>query len=804
MKGLTQVFTPLRIACAAALLLSHPVTANIWTNGDADVIAAGVNLNKQVCMADAYIKAGGKGLSNALGESLNCTANDVAITQVIPVNPAQECTLGEVFTFNANVTVSANASERWDTSFYLPLNGMSPQLVQGASAQNCSLVIPKPGEEGSSQLDGDQCGDIKKAGLINGQYVLQNEPITMQCVDADGDNRADFSYCAAWDNISRNNCTLAADPVVGQVPNNKSKCNCDTFNISVFIKPKPPVLSKVLIGSDQASEPEGTFKYQLTMTKDSGPADLVVTSLHDIVRSSTDAGVFADFNLSSGSNVTLGNLTLLGADADNTCDDLALPRTLTTASPSLSCVIVMKVADENLPDDGSAELYQDFVRASTQDVKGTPVGNDQCDLTDADAANDSGNCSAVVTVKMLNVDPVLKITKAPMAGPGLHKVGGAWFIDAAGDVTYEVVITNNSPVDAVLLSSLVDTAIADLLADSSGTPACSDGSGKLLAKGDSFTCRYVTNVAIGQGDTYSNTVSVGGKDNEQRSAGDSAMAAVTLATPAIVLVKEVAAATGNDLNAVAGFAEEANVNEPGGKVVYRFTMTNANSLTQEALTLSDFSDDVLFGSSRASKSATQRGDECNFSTVVAYGAPYSCTLVADVTGNATGEATLVNTAQVKAKAPNDQEVTSNEDMATVNFLNVPPTMATDFALKATVFVRVKNTTFEEIHLTSLKLLGMPVEEGAFIGVTGFVIRNDGGLFGAFNLGSCPEPAYSLTLMPDEEFSCAFSVEFAQNYTAEQFNAFTADISSGNAVFIEFADEENSTVSADATVKITTE
>lgn len=803
MKGLTQSFTPLRTACAAALLMCHPATANIWVNSDADVMAAGVNLNQQVCMADAYIKAGGKGMSNVIGESLNCTANDVAITQVVPTNPTQECTLGEVFTFNANVTVSANASERWDTTFYLPLNGMSPQLVQGANAQNCSLVIPKPGEEGASQLDGDQCGDIKKAELTNGLYVLQNEPITMQCVDADGDNRADFSYCAAWDNISRNNCTLAADPVVGQVPNNKSKCNCDTFNIAVFIKPKPPTISKVLIGSDQASEPEGSFKYQLTMTKDAGPADLVVTGLRDIVRSSTDAGVFADFDLSSASDVTAGNLTLLGTHPDNSCDDLSLPQTLTTASPSLSCVLVMQVKDEDLPDDGSPELYQDFVRAMTEDVKGNPVGDSQCDPTDEDPANDSGNCSGVVTVKMLNVDPVLAITKQPMTGPGLRQVGGAWFIDEPGNVTYEVVISNNSPVDAVLLSSLVDTAIADLLADGSGTPACSDGNGMTLAKGGSFVCRYMTHVSIGQGETYANTVTVAGKDNEERPAGDSAMAAITLATPSIVLVKEVAAFTSGDLDAVAGFGDAANVSEPGGQVVYRFTITNANDLTQEDLTLSNFSDDVLFASARASQSASQRSDECDFTVVVAFGTPYQCTLVADVTGNATGEATLVNTAQVKAMAPNGTEVTSNQDMATVNFQNVPPTMATDFALTTTVFIKVKNTTFEDIHLTSLKLLGVTVDDGTFIGATGFVIRNTGGEFGAFAPGACPEPAYSLTLAPDAEYSCAFSVEFAQVYTPEQFNTFIANIVSGDAVIIEFADEEGSTVSADAAVQITT-
>ena len=130
------------------------------------------------CMADAYLMKGGNKLAQ---NALNCTANDVEITKVTPVDPNAECNLGDIFTFAADVTVRTNANERWDTTFYLPLTEESPQVVQGAGLRNCSMILPIPadsGEVADVQLDGDQCGDITKA-LGPDEYVLTNEPITM-------------------------------------------------------------------------------------------------------------------------------------------------------------------------------------------------------------------------------------------------------------------------------------------------------------------------------------------------------------------------------------------------------------------------------------------------------------------------------------------------------------------------------------------------------------------------------------------------------------------------------------------------
>ena len=72
-----------------------------------------------------------------------------------------------------------------------------------------------------------------------------------------------------------------------------------------------------------------------------------------------------------------------------------------------------------------------------------------------------------------------------------------------------------------------------------------------------------------------------------------------------------AAVNGGVLDAISDFpVREANVAEPGGLVVYRFTITNENSKTKELLTLTALMDDVLPNSERAKLAATQRTDEC--------------------------------------------------------------------------------------------------------------------------------------------------------------------------------------------------
>lgn len=720
------------------------------------------------CMADAYFNTGGSGMKGTLGESLNCTANDVEITEVTPLaiilpddteSDILTCTLGQTFKLKADVRVRANAAERWDTTFYVPRKeGVNPDTIY-QDGEACSILLPVPiGTEGydplflkAQNLDGDVCGDIKKSELTADEYTLEGAVFEIICEDGDEedpdnppDGKADFNYCAAWDNIERNNCSDSL-PHPGQVPNNKSKCKCDNFPIDVTPEPEVPQVIKSVTPSS-SNEPEGTFRYTLKITKGEG-ADVTITSIYDVYRSSTDNSIYKEFNLNAGAD-DQGILNLLDLSPDhlNTCKG-AVPTTLTDASPTLSCSFSIQISDEDLPDDPDPttenaaeqpqEKYDNFIRFSATDSlgRGIIVGDDTCDPI-IDPASNVGNCSNIKTVSMINVDPEVEITKTPVSGPGLRNVGGVWYIDDEGFITYEVTVTNKSLVDAAWIIQLTDDNGTedplddiDLLSDESGSPACKTATNSSLSKTDgTFTCRYTVDVTVNEGNTYTNEAKVIVNDNEARAASDTDTASITRAEPMISLLKDVAVWVDSTTPLPAlgdpAFAQEAEVDEPGGRVVYQFTITNANSVTKEDIYVTSLIDDVLFGSSRAT-SGPQRTDECDFTTpvVVEYGTPYQCTLVADVTGNGSDDSNtvyddtfLLNTAQVTAKRnPGDDTEAptySNQDTAQVNFINLVPSIESKFGFHANVFVKVTNkSTFEAVTVHNMFVRGVAIPDG---------------------------------------------------------------------------------------------
>ncbi|MEF1262598.1 hypothetical protein QTO16_27575, partial [Vibrio harveyi] len=279
----------------SVILVSSAALYGVTSHSPAQAEAYNLSPTEKLCMADAYLQEPGNSLPR---DALNCTANDVEITQVIPVDPNAECNLGDTFSFQADVTVRTNANERYDTTFYLPLTEASPQVVQG-NFRNCSMILPVPGGSGETadaQLDGDACGDITKA-LGPDEYTLLNETITMLCSDNDGDNRADFTYCAAWDNQERDNCTIDEDPYAGQIPNTKSKCNCDTFNIDVFIKPSPPDIVKSEGAPSSHPEAGGEFTFNLSFTNPNAQTSLFISALTDEIDINGDGTYDVSFDL---------------------------------------------------------------------------------------------------------------------------------------------------------------------------------------------------------------------------------------------------------------------------------------------------------------------------------------------------------------------------------------------------------------------------------------------------------------------------------------------------------------------------
>jgi len=150
-------------------------------------------------------------LSDAAGGSLNCTANDIDISFIEITGTTHDCQfIGDTFTFNGNLHVTSNATQRYDIGFYL-----GPDALNG---DQCSVNVIPPNVAPGTQ-DGDVCGDVSSGGDV----VVPVSNITATCEDTNGDGFFDVSTCTTW--RQQANSTDCPTPTAA-LPGTKSKCNC--------------------------------------------------------------------------------------------------------------------------------------------------------------------------------------------------------------------------------------------------------------------------------------------------------------------------------------------------------------------------------------------------------------------------------------------------------------------------------------------------------------------------------------------------------------------------------------------------
>jgi hypothetical protein len=731
-----QLIRALGIALVSTTSL-YGVTSLTTANAGAYDWLALSEPTEKFCMADAYLMKDGNRLAQ---DALNCTANDVEITRVTPTDPNAECNLGDVFSFDADVTVRTNANARWDTTFYLPLTDASPQVVHGPGLRDCSMILPIPGDSGEIadvQLDGDQCGDITKANGPD-EYVLHGETITMLCADGDQDNRADFTYCAAWDNIERSNCTYGEDPYAGQIPNNKSKCNCDTFNIDVFIKPTPPTVIKALaIGSPSSrAEPGGTFNYTMTFTNPNAQTSLFITSLTDEI----DIGGEGTFDRT----VDLwGNLDTVLPMVDGvylTASNCSKPANGGEILPSAtySCAFTVHIVDRLLPNDQSPQFYDDLVKLALLDKNGDPVTDgDSCAAIPSSI--DGDHCSKEITVQITNLAPAITVTKT--ANP-------AEVLEPGANVLFTITVDNDAAFwdSPLTLTVLNDTVYGDLLADECKLLPTS------IAENGTYTCTFTKFIGSNAGDKHTNMVSATAVDDELDQATGNASAMVTVAdVPSMItLLKE---------------ADPTSVNETGDDpsvfraVDYTFTFTNTS--TVDTVTFYKLDDVLLDESMDPIGTATDITADCDVSgtnlgagiTLVAGGSA-SCVITMQLQGNA-GE--LHNNRATVYGVDDDLVERTASDVETVTFDPLEGKADMAFATSVLLILELTNTGVEDVDLTSLTFKGSNVFTEDETG--DFKIFNNGGDYGGGSYSGCIQ---NMTLgylnSGTEIYACAFTVE----------------------------------------------
>ncbi len=227
------------------------------------------------------------------GSDLNCTSNDVDISQAvitefrvgnppagsfIPLPPGGtiDCLTGETIEAKTVLLVQNNAKARYDLGAWInpdpdeadPTgNGLGAQL--GTSCLHFNLVV---GQGGSTLLDNtpDSCGDVSAGQLLN----IDLETLSFECKDDDGNGTVDIDACAAWHNSTTGAgeviCPLsppkAGDPTGfrhGTGPETKAKCRCEGLNLPINIKSVLRV-TKVTVPDPDPTEPDQEFDFTPT------------------------------------------------------------------------------------------------------------------------------------------------------------------------------------------------------------------------------------------------------------------------------------------------------------------------------------------------------------------------------------------------------------------------------------------------------------------------------------------------------------------------------------------------------------
>jgi uncharacterized repeat protein (TIGR01451 family) len=235
------------------------------------------------------------------GSSLNCTANDVAITQIAinrnGSNPiGAGCTGGTTITLDLNVTVQFNKPDRYDIGIFLSEDGKSPKtLASQGGAQTCSVsVLPLGGATGLipnpfgaspptvrtafQNANGNVCGDGGSssiplagyaadtgtpAGTGTATFVITGVQVPCQA-SASGSNKLGIPFLVSWEQNSGGTCSGPFDVK----PTAPSKCNAPggTFG-DVDVVALPQITKTNAISS---VSPGDTTTYTITVSNTTG------------------------------------------------------------------------------------------------------------------------------------------------------------------------------------------------------------------------------------------------------------------------------------------------------------------------------------------------------------------------------------------------------------------------------------------------------------------------------------------------------------------------------------------------------
>ncbi len=421
----------------------------------------------EVCMQKVF----GAPVTNS--NRLNCTANDIRLSRATSVSP-DTCTSGTRFDLTATFETIVTANARYDAGFFFRIDGGTNARGDGNNATGqCSLSALTPGVSPALDPgDGDTCGDLN-AGTYNLTFTIPQ----VLCQDSDGDGFLNLPNCTSWHSNQGTACDIS-DPfstsdAVDFHPDTKSKCVCDdTFQVPVTVEQATITVDKTA-SPTSVPEPGGTVTYTAKITNDAAVESVTISTIDD--------DLYGDLGDASNSNVN-----------NNTCPSLI--GDVLGPKADTSCTFRAFVAGS------SGDRVTDIVTACV-----TQNGRGDCDDDDAS-----------VDVTDVFTEPTLTKT--------------AQSATCQVDVTYQVVVNNNSEFDELTVNSLTDDKFGTITTSGGNVVSTDCSVPQTIGSLGNYTCSFVGRISNSCNFTHTDLVTgnVTDDDGVTREPSDNATVSVSI------------------------------------------------------------------------------------------------------------------------------------------------------------------------------------------------------------------------------------------------------------------------------------
>ncbi|MFC2171501.1 hypothetical protein ACFLU6_02585 [Acidobacteriota bacterium] len=516
--------------------------------------------------------------NGCLDPSVNCTANDLEITDVAVTVPAGESCSGTSDTIELQFDVSIfknSGGFRYDVGVWIAVDGGS--VVGG---DHCLREVLPTSPSPMADNDSDLCGDHDRSGT----YV-HTQLVTVSCSDVDVDGSLDpVNMAVSWFQNTGIVCNTAADLGAGT----DAKC----FGVDVSGVAVVPV-DMLTIGVSKSASPTtvGAPGNQVTFTVDV-----------------TNDSIVQDFTLNSLTDDVFGDLT-----------DPAGNVLLVSSTCSLTQIIAPG-ATYSCTFDGLVQGNGVTVTEHIDTVTGAGA------FADGTAADASDDATVAITPEGAGISASKTAIPTSVVEPG-------------DDVSYTVVVTNNSTFQDFKLSSLVD----DIFGDLDGQGDCV--AAQTIAAGNSYTCTFTGLTKGVEGDTHTNVVTATGVFQHDGTASAQASANVTFTSEGATI-------------SISKAAIPPEVTDPGGDV--KFTCVVHNNSSFQKFTLEELVDSV-FGD-------LSTPEYCNVTLPIEIdpSGDYVCTWTAFV------DEPHENTVTAKGAFPGDDPLSTEDDADAIVEYVIPP------------------------------------------------------------------------------------------------------------------------------------